>query len=242
MSMSRPELLQHIKAVLFDKDGTLIDYDQTWAKINLRVVRMAAAGDEARAVLMCEKGGIDPATGSSLPDSLFGSGNTVEIAEMLYTNGCPVPRDKLVFDIDTVFQSGADSSVPLADLGKVFRALTAAGFVLGIASNDSETGVLKTMEALNVVDQISFACGYDSGHGAKPSAGMVRAFSASIGTDTSQVAVVGDSRHDMEMARAAGSIAIGVLSGTGTRRSLDGYCDAMLNNVGELPDLFGRMS
>ncbi len=240
--MSGPQPIQHIKAVLFDKDGTLIDYDRTWAPINLRIVRMAAAGDEALAVRMCERGGIAPSTGSPIPDSLFASGNTVEIADMLCANGCQVPRDKLVRDIDLMIQSGADHSVPLTDLGILFQTLRASGFVLGIASNDSEIAVLKTIESLNVGDYVNFACGYDSGHGAKPGAGMVQAFSASIGTDIGRIVVVGDSRHDMEMARAAGSIAIGVLSGTGTRRSLDGYCDALLNNVDELPDLFDRLS
>jgi phosphoglycolate phosphatase len=48
--------------------------------------------------------------------------------------------------------------------------------------------------------------------------------------------MVGDNRHDLEMARAAGAgLAVGVLSGTGSRKTLGGLADVILESVADLP-------
>jgi phosphoglycolate phosphatase len=48
--------------------------------------------------------------------------------------------------------------------------------------------------------------------------------------------MVGDNRHDLEMARTgACGLAIGVLSGTGTRQSLEKIADVVLDSVADLP-------
>jgi len=48
--------------------------------------------------------------------------------------------------------------------------------------------------------------------------------------------MVGDNRHDLDMARAGGcGLAVGVLSGTGTRASLASIADVVLDSVADLP-------
>ena len=59
-----------------------------------------------------------------------------------------------------------------------------------------------------------FIAGYDSGYGQKPSAGMLNAFSAETNIAAENIAMIGDSLHDMEMAKLAGAkLKIGVLNG-----------------------------
>src|SRR5690606_4242416 len=38
-----------ISGILFDKDGTLLDYAKSWVPVNYELARIAAAGDEALA-------------------------------------------------------------------------------------------------------------------------------------------------------------------------------------------------
>ena len=54
--------------------------------------------------------------------------------------------------------------------------------------------------------------------------------------------MVGDNRHDLEMARAGGAgLAVGVLSGTGTRETLSPMADVILDSIVDLPGyLAGR--
>jgi phosphoglycolate phosphatase len=83
-----------------------------------------------------------------------------------------------------------------------------------------------------LTSDIGFIAGYDSGHGPKPEPGMLLAFALHLGLHPSQIAMVGDNGHDMEMAGAAGAgAAIGVLSGTGTRQTLEALAD-VLHRIG----------
>ena len=52
--------------------------------------------------------------------------------------------------------------------------------------------------------------------------------------------MVGDNRHDLEMARAGGAgLAVGVLSGTGTRETLAPMADVILDSIADLPGYLG---
>jgi phosphoglycolate phosphatase len=48
--------------------------------------------------------------------------------------------------------------------------------------------------------------------------------------------MVGDNRHDLQMARAGGvGLAVAVLSGTGTLESLSPLADIVLDSIADLP-------
>jgi phosphoglycolate phosphatase len=56
------------------------------------------------------------------------------------------------------------------------------------------------------------------------------------------VAVVGDNLHDLIMARAAGAgLAIGVLTGNGSRDELGAYADHIIASIEELPRLLDEL-
>ena len=58
------------------------------------------------------------------------------------------------------------------------------------------------------------------------------------GLRPAEIAMVGDNGHDLELARAAGcGLAVGVLSGTGTRASLSPLADVILTSAIELPGI-----
>ena len=80
------------------------------------------------------------------------------------------------------------------------------------------------------------AYGYDAVANPKPAPDSLYAFSDLTGLKPSEIAMVGDNRHDLEMARAGGAgLAVGVLSGTGTRESLAPMADVILDSVADLP-------
>ena len=69
-----------IQGVLFDKDGTLIDYARTWVPINRRAAACAASGDAALAADLLRLNGQDPETGDIVPGSVLAAGSIAEIA------------------------------------------------------------------------------------------------------------------------------------------------------------------
>ncbi|MDZ7600881.1 MAG: HAD family hydrolase [Hoeflea sp.] len=227
-----------IKAILFDKDGTLIDFDRTWSVINRKAAAIAAAGDGPLADVLLSACGMDPLTGKTRADSMFAAANAGEIARHMVAHGSPVAPDMLARLLDQAFVDGADAAVPICDLDHLMGRLTGSGLPLGIASSDGEASIRRTVEVLGLTRHVSFIAGYDSGHGPKPEPGMIHAFAAHLGLSASQIAMVGDNRHDLAMARAAGAgAAIGVLSGTGTHQSLTELADICIASVADLPGL-----
>ncbi|MEY9788734.1 phosphoglycolate phosphatase-like HAD superfamily hydrolase [Sinorhizobium fredii] len=65
-----------IAGILFDKDGTLLDYVKSWVPVNYELARIAARGDESLARVLLQAGGMDPDSGHVAPDSLLAAGNT----------------------------------------------------------------------------------------------------------------------------------------------------------------------
>ncbi len=229
-----------IAGILFDKDGTLLDFDASWEPVNRQVSLVAAGGDADLADRLLAACGMDPVTGHIVPDSLFAAGNTREIAEGLVAAGAPFDVDTLVPLIDDLFAGAAEMSVPVTELQPLFARLRERGLRLGIASSDNERSIRVTVRRFGIDDYVDFVAGYDSGHGTKPGPGMVLGFCAETGLAPHQVAVVGDSNHDLHMGRNAGAgLKVAVLSGTGSRQSLEEACDVILNDITELEAVLG---
>lgn len=224
-----------IAGILFDKDGTLLDFDASWGPVNRKVALMAADGDEALADRLLLACGMDPESGAIVPDSLFAAANTVEIAEGMIEAGAPFTLDALVPKIDDCFAEAAQLSVPVTELKPLFSRLYEKGLRLGIASSDNERSIRVAAERFGILPYIDFVAGYDSGHGKKPEAGMVLGFCAATGLKPAEVAVVGDNNHDLHMGLNAGAgLKIGVLSGTGSRETLSLHSDMVLADITEL--------
>lgn len=227
-----------IAGILFDKDGTLLDYDQSWLPVNRELARIAAQDDPILADHLLSSCGMDPITGHIVPDSLLAAGNTRQISEGLVAAGSKVDVAELVKKLDALFEHAADFSSPVTDLAAFFGRLHARGYKLGVASSDNERSIRQTARRFGFIDYLDYIAGYDSGFGTKPEPGMVLGFYAATGLSPAQVAVVGDNNHDLHMGRNAGvGLTVGVLTGTGSRETLTAASDYCLNDITELESL-----
>jgi len=232
-----------IKGVLFDKDGTLLDFHATWQPV-LREAALAAAGGEGqRSDLLLALGGYDEALGRVRAGSLLAAGNTAEIAAAWAAQLPGSDLESLIVLLDDIFeQGGARHATPLIDLATLFGRLRTRGLALGVATSDSLRGARASLASFGILEMIDFLAGYDSGHGAKPGPGMVDGFCAATGLAAAQVAVIGDNLHDLEMGRAAGAgLVVGVLSGTGARQELEAEADYLLENVADIEALLEQL-
>lgn len=225
-----------MRAILFDKDGTLIDYWKTWLPINSEVALRVAKGDEALARDLLRAGGQDPETGRLTPGSALAAGGISDIAAAFATHPAIRHTPDLESLIDDVFaRGGAAHSVLIDGARETLLALQARGIVLGLATNDSAAGLRSSLAAHDVLPLFAFTAGCDSGWGAKPGPGMVRAFSKETGIPPAEIAVVGDAVHDLAMGRAAGAgLNIAVLSGTSGLEDFEGLADVVLGSVVDL--------
>jgi phosphoglycolate phosphatase len=227
-----------IAGLLFDKDGTLLDYDASWLPVNRQLAAIAAEGDEGLAAHLLSACGMDPLTGQIVPDSLLAAGNTRQISEGLVAAGSKVDVTELTARLDALFSHAADFSVPVTDLAGFFRRLHKRGYRLGVASSDNERSIRNTAVRFGFLDYLDYIAGYDSGHGSKPEPGMVLGFCRATGLAPSQVAIVGDNNHDMHMGRNAGAgLTVAVLTGTGSRETLRAASDYCLDDITALESL-----
>ena len=234
--MSKPET---ISGILFDKDGTLLDYARSWVPVNYELARIAAAGDEALARKLLIAGGMDPDTGYVTPDSLLAAGNTVEISEGMVAAGAPFTVEALATHFDGLFANSAQLAVAVTDLAQFFATMHARGYWLGVASSDNEASIRATAKRFGFEGYLHYVAGYDCGFGTKPVPGMVHGFCAATGLEPHQVAVIGDNNHDMHMGRSAGAgLNVAVLTGTGSRESLADASDYCLGDITELVPIF----
>lgn len=225
-----------IKAVLFDKDGTLLDFDATWTPAYRATALFAAAGDQSRANVFLSETGMDLATGASAAGSLLAAGNSAEIAEAWIDLGAKFDHTTLTAELDKVFIGRMHDAATLPGIFEAIQHLHANGYTLGVASSDSEAAIRAFLTGAGLTDRMSFVTGYDTGFGPKPEPGMVRGFCEATGLPPSEICVIGDNTHDLEMARAAGAgLKVGVLTGTSGHADLAPLADVVLDSVADLP-------
>lgn len=225
-----------IRAVLFDKDGTLFDFFRTWLPLYEKLADRLAEGDGARVARILRGSGYDPVTRRLDPGSPLAAGSNRSIAESWIKELPGADLEALTRRLDARFaESLTLNPVPVTDLAALFGRLKKRGLKLGVATMDSHASATAAIETYELVGLVDFVAGYDSGHGEKPGPGMVHAFCRVVGLPERSVAVVGDTPHDMEMARAAGAgLAIGVLTGASPREVLADYADHVLASIAEL--------
>lgn len=229
-----------IRAILFDKDGTLIDFQQTWYAIARELALEAAGGDEARARAMLAAGGYDEEARRFLSGSVIAAGTNADIVDLWYPGSGSDEREARIADFDRrTAEEGARSAVAIEGIAEALVKLHGSGYVIGVATNNSTRGAELTVQALGFAPLISTVLGYDVVVNPKPAADPVTRFAELSGARVEEIAVVGDNAHDLEMARAAGAgLAIGVLSGTGVRADLERLADVILPSAAALPDFF----
>ncbi len=232
-----------IAAILFDKDGTLIDFDETWGPATYEVMRALAKGDEAALRRQAEALHFSLETRRFLGTSPLIAGSSASYGSLWGEALGRSDFEALKREIDAL--TAIESLKSLSPIGKpadILGVLRGRGVRLGLATNDSEASARRQAAALGLDGLLDFVAGYDSGHGGKPAPGMVLAFARHIGVAPSDVAMVGDTLHDLRAARAAGALAIAVLTGPAAIANLADEADHVLDDIGGLAGLIDALA
>lgn len=234
------------RALIFDKDGVLVDFHRFWGAIcDARVAgvaRRAGLSPEEAATLTRElgvdRGRVDPtgplAVGTRLEEETVASA-------YLYRRGMTwLEARRLVEEEFDAAEAGLDWTVtvrPLGPLLDTFRRLRRQGWALAIATSDLTRNAARHAELLGIADLLGAIVGADSVGRSKPHPDLVLACCERLGIAPSETVVIGDTLADLLMARSAGSAAaIGVTSGVSEALSLAPHADAVLEGTWELPE------
>ena len=229
-----------IKAVLFDKDGTLIDVNATWIPIYrhafMELFETDLAGAEERMAML----GYDKASDRLIAGSILAGGTTRQMVDVLWPG---VPEDGAAakgHKLDHGYRDLVSRHlVPLMPLEPILSELRSMGLKLGVATNDIHLSARAHMTQVGVIEHFEEIIGADTVPVPKPSGNMIRRFAGITGLEPAEIAMVGDNHHDMEEARNGGAgLAIAVLSGNAAHEDIAHLADYTLTSVAELPSLF----
>jgi phosphoglycolate phosphatase len=235
-----------LRAILFDKDGTLIDFDATWGPAAYEVMRALAGEDEEALAELVRVSEYLLEERRFMPSSPLVAGSSASYGPLWAQALGRPPSADLYREMDALFGHwGLRSLAPIGRPADLAGGLAARGLRLGIATNDAESSARAQAEALGLTPHLDFIAGYDSGFGGKPHPGMVLAFAEHCAVAAEEVALVGDSLHDLEAARAAGAVSIAVLTGPlglAARAELEPYADHLLASIDDLPALLDGLA
>lgn len=225
--------MTRIDAIVFDKDGTLFDFDATWTVWAGDTIISLAQGDAQVAAQLAGALDYDLETRKFYPGSSVVAGTLEEQAVALL----PYLPGRTVRDLtqELTERSFDVPQVEVTPLHSFLTGLRARGINLGVATNDAEASMARHLQSAGVTSLFDFAAGFDSGHGHKPGAGPLLAFAEAVGVTPERCAMVGDSTHDLEAARAASMVAVGVLTGPAAEAELAPYADVVLPSIADIP-------
>lgn len=235
------------RAILFDKDGVLVDFHRFWGEVSRqRVAGVTLRADlsTAEAEALTRELGIvgnqvDPtgplAVGTRLEEEAIASA-------YLYRRGMPwIQARRLVEEAFDAAEGALDWTLavqPLGDLAETFRTLAGHGWKLGIATSDLTRNAQRHAELLGIREMLGAIVGADAVSRSKPHPDLVLKCCDVLGVAPSECVVVGDTLADLFMAQSAGcAAAIGVLSGVSPRETLEPQADAVLEGAWELGSL-----
>ena len=232
--------LSAIKGLLFDKDGTLFDFEKTWNSWTSRILYEVSEQSGVSIDELAEAIDFDLKTGKLLPQSIVIAGTHRQVTAALHSKLPNWNFDDLEsYLLDIVIETPQYEVVPLK---KFFQNLKSQGFLIGVMTNDAEKGAQAHLDAVGILGLLDFLAGSDTGYGCKPAPEPLLAFAETTNLKPDTIAMVGDSLHDLQAADAAGMMRIAVLTGVATESQLKNYSDIVLPSIADLSNLLSKNS
>ncbi len=229
--------------IIFDKDGTLIDFHAMWGGWIAELARrLETAANQPIAAALFKAMDFDPITGHIVPgghladlpmadlrrltiDTLQAAGLSPQIIDTAMTSAWHIP------DPVTLAQ-------PLTNIPTLFSTIRAHGAKIAIATSDDRAPTETLLAAWDVTRLVDALVCADDGLPIKPAPDMILAICDRLNISPAKCIMIGDNPADLQMGRAAGvGLTIGVLSGISTIADLEANADMLLASVEELVEI-----
>lgn len=226
-------MVRKIEAILFDKDGTLMDFQSSWGPWGAAMIQRRCGPDRQKQLALAEALGLDLAAQRFLPQSAVIAGTPEDVVTLLQPFFPTNSADEITGWLEPDAESFAPAPVPgVYECCAAFREL---GLGMAVVTNDFEGAARDHLQRMGLAPLFDEVIGYDSGYGGKPEPGPCLGAAERLGVAPETCAMVGDSLHDLEAARRAGMIPVAVLTGVATAAELSDYAEVVLGSVADLP-------
>ena len=222
-----------IKAIIFDKDGTLFDFQKSWGKWGAKLISELANGEKDLMLEISRVLEYDLETKEFQKSSQFIAGTVAETANLIAS---VVPEKSVEQIIELQLNLSLDMKQhPVKSLKKTIDFLSTNGFVLGVVTNDLINPTRNQLIKEKILSQFELILGQDSGHGSKPDPSPLLAFCKHCNLEVEEVVMVGDSAHDLTAAKNARILGVGVLTGLASKTDLLKHSEYVIPDISYLP-------
>ena len=229
-----------VKAILFDKDGTLTNIDNLWIEPTEMVIRKILKQhikEDSTVTIeqMLELLGI--VEGEIVPNSVIASGTVEDMLDEIgkyFSIDKTALYDEVLKDYRNYLLAHPDMIVPIGDVAFLISELKNKGIKVGVVTNDSYVPTKTIFEILNVWHLFDFVATPDD-YPAKPEAASLFGASQQLGVVLEEIFYVGDSYLDMAYAKHCGG-GIGVLSSGSDVQKMKEESVLVLDSVEQLLD------
>ncbi len=236
------------RLVIFDKDGTLVDFAATWVPLIREraqfLVKTLGGNGELEALLLTSWG-IDPVTGKIDPRGpcpVSPRSEEIVIGTMvLYQRGYPWDEAKQwvsqAFDRADEFTDRKSTLKPVDGVSSLLRRLKRDGLSLAIATSDERRDTEAVLSSLNFVGFFDAIVCAGEVHLPKPHPEMILTICQRLSIPPQETIFIGDTVTDMMMGkRAEVALTIGIVEGGVTpREELEKVADVVFDSVRDLP-------
>lgn len=237
--------------IIFDKDGTLVDFRSTWLPIfedRLKNIIDLVGFSRDKAGVFIRKShrafGITPERKNIDPKGPFPYSTRFEdeiiFACVLYSMRVPWEEareyTRRAIDISENRLSRVELAKPVKNLKKVIEVMYNSGVKLAIATADHTDIAEQTMERFQIKNYFHIIVGSDTVKNGKPHPEMIDYICNTISISKRKTVIIGDTITDMIMGRKAGvGLVVGVIEGGVARRDdLTPIADVVINSISEI--------
>lgn len=225
-----------IKAIIFDKDGTLFNYGEIWGSIIDQSLRktmpLSKLSEERKKMCLREfqiEIGVD-ASGHCYSDGILFRHDRWLSATFRILRICiryelsPFKVYKATIALTGRAENGLKQkleNLDFPDVREVFEACHTRGYKLGMVTNDTNISTSMFLEKMDAYKYISFIRTGESSCRHKPNPQAIKQFCAENKLEPEEVCIVGDTIIDMQFAKN-GKVGyrIAVLTGSGDKKAL----------------------
>jgi phosphoglycolate phosphatase len=236
------------RLIIFDKDGTLIDFAATWVPLLRKrtsfVLKVMGRNDQELEALLLKSWGIDPASGKIDPRGpcpVSPRSDEIVIGTMaLYQKGYPWDEAKQwvsqAFDEADADGDWREKVVPIKGIQTFLSRLRESGFHTALATNDGRKDTEAILNHLGMAGLFDTILCAGEVNLPKPDPETIFGICRQLGINPQETAMVGDSVADMMAGKRAGvALTVGILEGGVTpREELEKVADLVVNSIRDL--------
>lgn len=232
----------NVDAIIFDKDGTLIDFDAFWVTISIKAIKdiLRQLGKEEISVYeILEAFGVHD--GVTDINGILCKGTYKQMGQIVYDIACRYGCD---ISCDEIEQIVTESYIKNSDKGEikptspnlleVLTELKKRNKKLAVVTTDNEEITRKCLKKLGIEELFDKIYTDDGKIPTKPDPYCVFDFCKLTGVKRECVVMVGDTMTDINFAKNAGIMVIGVAKTNQNKQILAPRADAVITDLSHI--------